>query len=323
MVLMYIGALLLVGWRTHASWTRTIALRFANADLARVAAIVDSSFDAIISMTPDLRITSWNAAASSMYGYAADQVTGRSIEIIVPPDRLEEFRAVYERLRRGGNIEPFDTERITKDGRRLHVALRLSPIKDPKGTVIGFSGIGRDITERSRVEERTRYLALHDSLTGLPNRTLFLDRLQQALAEAQRYDRQAGLLLLDLDQFKDINDMLGHTAGDQLLVEVACRLAACVRASDTVARLGGDEFALILTEMQRPEDAAAVARKIMQMLAEPFRLDGQEMHATTSIGIAIGPADGKIRPNCCGPRTWRSTEPRRRGATRFASMPPR
>ncbi len=293
MVLMYVGALLLVGWRTHASWARTIALRFSNADLMRVAAIVDSSFDAIISITPDLRITSWNAAASIMYGYAAHEVSGRSIEIIVPPDRLEEFRTVYARLKRGESVEPIDTERITKDGRRLQVALRLSPIEDPKGTVIGFSGIGRDITERSRVEERTRYLALHDSLTGLPNRTLFHDRLQHALAEAQRYDRQSGLLLLDLDQFKDINDMLGHTAGDQLLVEVARRLDACVRASDTVARLGGDEFALILTEMRRPEDAAAVAWKAMQVIARPFRLDGQEMHATTSIGIATGPADGK------------------------------
>ena len=98
MVLMYVGGLLLVGWRTHASWTRTIALRFANADLVRVAAIVDSSFDAIISMTLDRRITSWNAAAESMYGYAAHEVMGRSIEIIVPPDRLEEFRTVYDRL---------------------------------------------------------------------------------------------------------------------------------------------------------------------------------------------------------------------------------
>jgi diguanylate cyclase (GGDEF)-like protein/PAS domain S-box-containing protein len=293
MVLMYVGALLLVGWRTHASWARTIALRFANADLVRVAAIVDSSFDAIISMTLDRRITSWNAAADSMYGYAADEVMGCSMEIVVPPDRLEEFRTIYERLRRGENVEPFDTERITKDGRRLQVALRLSPIKDSKGTVIGFSGIGRDITERSRVEERTRYLALHDSLTGLPNRTLFHDRLEHALAEGQRYDRRAGLLLLDLDQFKDINDMLGHTAGDQLLVEVARRLDACVRASDTVARLGGDEFALILTEMRGPEDAAVVAHKAMQVMAKPFRLDGQEMHATTSIGIAIGPGDGE------------------------------
>jgi PAS domain S-box-containing protein len=241
-------------------------LRFANADLARVAAIIDSSFDAIIGMTPDLKITSWNAAASAMYGYAAREVSGRSVEIIVPPDRRNEFRAVYERLRRGENVEPFDTERITKDGRRLQVALRLSPIKNPKGTGIGFSGIGRDITERTRVEERTRHLALHDALTGLPNRTLFHDRLQRALAEAERYDRRAGLLLLDLDQFKDINDMLGHTAGDQLLVEVARRLDACVRASDTVARLGGDEFALILTEMRRPEDAAAVAGKAMQAL---------------------------------------------------------
>ncbi len=293
MVLLYVASLLLLGWRTHASWARTIALRFANADLVRVAAIVDSSFDAIISMTPDLKITSWNAAATTMYGYAAHEVSGRSVEIIVPPDRRAEFRTVYERLRRGENVEAFDTERITKDGRRVQVALRLSPIKNPKGTVIGFSGIGRDITERTRVEEHTRYLALHDALTGLPNRTLFHDRLQRALAEAGRYDRQAGLLLLDLDQFKDINDMLGHTAGDELLVEVARRLDACVRASDTVARLGGDEFALILTEMRRPEDAAAVARKAMEVLAKPFRLDGQEMHATTSLGIAIGPVDGE------------------------------
>ena len=293
MVLMYAGALLLVGWRTQVSWARTIALRFSNADLARFAAIVDSSFDAIISMTPDLRITTWNAAASIMYGYAAHEVIGRSIEIIVPPDRREEFRTVYDRLRRDENVEPIDTERITKDDRRLQVALRLSPIKDPMGTVIGFSGIGRDITERSRVEERTRHLALHDSLTGLPNRTLFHDRLGHALAEAQRYGRGAGLLLLDLDQFKDINDMLGHTAGDQLLVEVARRLEACVRASDTVARLGGDEFALILTELRRPEDAAAAAWKTMQVMAQPFRLDGQEMQATTSIGIALSPADGK------------------------------
>jgi diguanylate cyclase (GGDEF)-like protein/PAS domain S-box-containing protein len=293
MVLLYVGSLLVLGWRTHASWARTIALRFANADLARVAAIIDSSFDAIIGMTPDLKITSWNAAASAMYGYGAPEVSGRSVEIIVPPDRRSEFRAVYERLRRGEDVEPFDTERITKDGRRLQVALRLSPIQDAKGRVIGFSGIGRDITERTRVEERTRHLALHDSLTGLPNRTLFHDRLHRALAEAERYDRRAGLLLLDLDQFKDINDMLGHTAGDQLLVEVARRLGACVRASDTVARLGGDEFALILTEMRRPEDAAAVARKAMQALARPFRLDGREMHATTSLGIAVGPADGE------------------------------
>jgi diguanylate cyclase (GGDEF)-like protein len=100
-------------------------------------------------------------------------------------------------------------------------------------------------------------------------------------------------LLLDLDHFKDVNDTLGHTAGDQLLMEVARRLDACVRASDTVARLGGDEFALVLTELRRLEDAAVVAQKAMHLMAKPFRLDGQETHATTSIGIAISPADGQ------------------------------
>jgi diguanylate cyclase (GGDEF)-like protein/PAS domain S-box-containing protein len=292
MVLIYMTALLLVGQRAHASLTRTITLRFTNADLLRFAAIVDSSFDAIISMTPDRRITSWNAAAASMYGYAAAEVIGRSIEIIVPPDHLAEFRTVYERLERGQRTEPFETERLTKDGRRLDVALSLSPIKDQAGAVIGISGIGRDITERKRVEERTRRLALHDSLTDLPNRALFHDRLQHALAEAQRYGRQVALLLLDLDHFKDVNDTLGHPAGDRLLVEVARRLRGCVRASDTVARLGGDEFGVILTELRQPEIAAIVARQLLSMLAEPVRLGGQEVHTGASIGITLFPADG-------------------------------
>ena len=293
MVVMYVSALLLIGWRVHTSLVRSVALRLANADLSRLAAIVESSFDAIISMTLERRITSWNGAAESMYGYAANEVIGRSMEIVVPPDRLEEFRTVYDRLGRGEDVAPFETERMTKDGRRLEVALRLSPIRDQTGAVVGFSGIGRDITERRRAEERTRHLALHDSLTGLPNRTLFHDRLEHALAEARRHDRRAGLLLLDLDNFKDINDTLGHTAGDRLLVEVARRLDACVRVSDTVARLGGDELALILTEVRRPEDAALVARKAMYRMAKPFRLDGREVETTTSIGIAIYPADGE------------------------------
>jgi diguanylate cyclase (GGDEF)-like protein/PAS domain S-box-containing protein len=293
MTLTYVAALLVVGRRAHVALARSIALCITNAELLRVAAIVDSSFDAIISMTPDRRITSWNAAAENMYGYAGHEVIGRSVEIIVPPDRLAEFRTVYERLGRGEYVEPFETERMTKDGRRLEIALSLSPIKDQHGGVIGFSGIGRDITERRRTEDRIRHLALHDSLTSLPNRALFQDRLQQALAEARRHDRRVALLLLDLDHFKDINDTLGHTAGDRFLMEVAQRLDACVRASDTVARLGGDEFALILTQLRRPEDAAVLARRVVRIVAKGMRLENQEIQTTASIGITIYPSDSR------------------------------
>ena len=291
MVLIYVMALVLAGRRAHASLAQSIALRFENAELLRVAAIVDSSFDAIISMTLDRRITSWNVAAEKMYGHAAHEVIGRPIEVLVPPERLTEFRMVYERLGRGECVEPFETERLTKDGRRLEIALSLSPIKDELGAVVGFSGIGRDITEHRRAEDRIRRLALHDPLTGLPNRVLFQDRLRQALAEARRHDRQTALLLLDLDHFKDINDTLGHTAGDRLLMEAARRLDGCVRATDTVARLGGDEFALILTELRMPGDAAVVARKAVRAIAECFRLEDQEVNTTASVGIAIFPTD--------------------------------
>jgi diguanylate cyclase (GGDEF)-like protein/PAS domain S-box-containing protein len=291
MALLYLVALLLVGWRAHMSLAQSIALRLSNVDLSRIASIVESSFDAIISMTLERRITSWNAAAERMYGYAAHEVIGEPIELIVPPERLTEFRTIYEQLGRGERVEPFETERMTKDGRRLEIALSLSPIKDQLGAVAGFSAIGRDITERRRAEDRIRHLALHDSLTGLPNRALFQDRLRQALAEARRHHRRAALLLLDLDHFKDINDVLGHAAGDRFLAEIARRLDACVRESDTVARLGGDEFALILTELQFPEDAALVARKAVRTVAECFRLEDQDVQTTASVGITIYPAD--------------------------------
>jgi diguanylate cyclase (GGDEF)-like protein len=148
-----------------------------------------------------------------------------------------------------------------------------------------------DITERKQAEERIRYMALFDTLTDLPNRVLFRDRLKQAMAQAQRSGLMVSVLFLDLDRFKAINDTLGHVVGDQLLQIVAQRLRHCVRASDTVARLGGDEFTVILVGLVREQDAAHVAQKILVALAEPVYLDGRELYTTTSIGITFFPSD--------------------------------
>jgi diguanylate cyclase (GGDEF)-like protein len=149
------------------------------------------------------------------------------------------------------------------------------------------------LLERLRQNERRfRTLALRDPLTGLPNRTLFRDRLRQAVAHSRRTKRSAALLILDLDRFKDVNDTFGHPTGDRLLAEAARRLTSCLRQTDTVARLGGDEFAVILSELQRETDASILAQKAVAQLARPFHFDGQDVHVGASVGIAICNAGG-------------------------------
>ena len=150
-----------------------------------------------------------------------------------------------------------------------------------------------DMTEQKHAEQRISHIAHHDSLTGLANRLLFNDRLGQAISIAKRHKRQLALLYLELDKFKPVNDILGHDAGDQLLIQVASRLREQVRASDTVARIGGDEFTVILNDIPRREGVASVARKIIGAIALPFQLGsaGHAVHIGTSIGIAVYPGD--------------------------------
>jgi diguanylate cyclase (GGDEF)-like protein len=150
----------------------------------------------------------------------------------------------------------------------------------------------RDVTDRVRVEQRIRYNAYHDSLTRLPNRALFQDRLSQEVGRARRAGTSTALLLLDVDRFKTVNDTLGHAAGDMLLVEVAKRLKSRKRAGDTIARLGGDEFVLIVSNLRRKEDAAVVAEQILDALKPPIQIGEHELHVSASVGVAIFPDDG-------------------------------
>jgi len=167
------------------------------------------------------------------------------------------------------------------------------PLFTPEGERRGLVVVGRDITERKLSAARIQHLAHHDSLTELPNRVLFQERLRQALAQARRSGTRLALLFLDLDKFKDINDTLGHAIGDQLLSAVARRLTRCLRETDTVARLGGDEFAVILTNLTEPEGARRVAETIITSLSEPFRLEDHEVLTSTSIGITLYPDDSE------------------------------
>ena len=179
------------------------------------------------------------------------------------------------------------------EGELHYLSISGEPIFGPDGRFAGYRGVGRDITELKLAEKRLQHLATHDGLTDLPNRVAFGQFLGLELARALRYRRKLAVLFIDLDGFKQINDRLGHAAGDTLLKEMSRRLSECLRDSDIVARLGGDEFAVLLQEMREAVDAAAAARKILAAVLEPMRLQEQECRVTASVGICMYPADAQ------------------------------
>jgi len=266
----------------------------AEEERARLAAIVECSDDAIIGTALDGTITSWNAGAERLSGYTAEEAVGRSIKLLFPREQQDEVAAILARLWRGGRGErSVDLEIVHQrlDGRRVPITLSVSPLRDATGLIVGTATIARDITERKRAEEELRRLALHDALTGLPNRLLFHDRLAHALVTAARHGTDVALLLLDLDRFKEINDSFGHHHGDRVLCQVATRLQQVVRAVDTVARLGGDEFAIILPG-DDADGAAVAARKLAEVLDAPLMIEEQALTVGGSIGIAHYPDHG-------------------------------
>jgi diguanylate cyclase (GGDEF)-like protein len=174
-----------------------------------------------------------------------------------------------------------------------YVRISGEPIVDPHGRFMGYRGVGRDITAQKRAEERIQFLATHDGLTGLPNRNLFSQLLNQQIQSARRYEGKFAVMFLDLDRFKAINDTFGHEAGDLLLEEMASRFSACVRASDVVARLGGDEFVVLVQEAGDIEQVNTVARKILSAAIKPVMIAGQECRVTASVGICMFPRDAQ------------------------------
>jgi len=261
-------------------------------ELARLAAIVESSDDAIMATDPEGLITIWNAGAEKVFGLSAREIKGRHLASLAPPARRDYLARLCRGSAREEQVTHLDMEYLRRDGRQIHLSLSLSPLRDAEGVSVGLSGIARDVTVRAEREESIKHQALHDPLTDLPNRKLFMDFLALELAQARRNRKHLAVLFLDLDRFKQINDTLGHAAGDLLLQSVAQRLKGCVRESDTVARIGGDEFNILMPDLHQTDDVGTVVGKIMGVFEAPFLLDNVEISATTSLGISMFPVDG-------------------------------
>ena len=259
---------------------------------ARLQATLDNSPYMIWQKDPEGRYLAVNEVFLKMTGQKRMQdVLGKTDFDLWPKELAEKYHADDAEVmlsRRHIVIE----ERAVNNGQTYWVETCKTPIVDTYGKVLGTTGFAQDITARKAAEEQIKHLAHHDTLTNLPNRTLFNDRLQQALAIAKRDKAHMALMFIDLDEFKPINDTYGHAVGDLLLKEVAVRIQDCLRESDTVARMGGDEFTVLLPTIDAKQDASIVAEKIRHALNQPFELASNSLLISSSIGIAIYPEHG-------------------------------
>ncbi len=249
----------------------------------------------IVALDRDARITLINQEGCAVLGYADDEVAGRDwFELAVPEEERARARANHDRLFDGSQpgSQRFQSTLQTRTGERRVVEWRVTVITGEGETPAGTLSSGLDITERVGAEQRMRYLATHDATTGLNNRNWLRDHLGAAIARARRRESLLGVLFLDLDGFKRINDDFGHDAGDAVLSEVARRLTACVREVDGVIRFGGDEFIVVLEDLAGQRDGTNVARKILRALSESVSLENRSVRISASIGIAFFPEHG-------------------------------
>src|SRR6266545_877826 len=285
------------GEQTFTAFIRDISERKrAHEELERreqrFRAIVEKSWSGVVLLGENLAFSFAGASTERLLGYSERDLLGTSILGFVHPRERHNARQLFADLLEAPNREMQGELRfLHKSGAWVWLeGFAQNLLHEPSvgAIVVNY----RDITQRKATEKQLEYQAYYDALTGLPNRLLFRDRVVTALAQAQRSRRALAVMYLDLDHFKLVNDGLGHSVGDKLLWQVAERLQGCVRASDTISRLGGDEFTLLFNEVASSDSIAGLARKILQSLARPFRVDGHELFVTASIGISLFPNDG-------------------------------
>lgn len=229
-----------------------------------------------------------NPAEAQMHGYEVSELIGKEARKFSTSDRSRPMNA--EQLRECG-VWRRESVNVRKNGEKFAAQLTSIPVRDSDASYLGIIATCEDISHRKAAEEKIHQLAYYDVVTGLPNRSMFLERLHQALSHAQRDRDKVNLIFLDLDNFKDVNDTQGHDVGDKLLRSVAERLSACLRDSDVLARLGGDEFVVVCPSMDTQESVATVVQRLLAIFTDPFEIEGRQLYTSASIGIAVYPDD--------------------------------
>ncbi|MFA5242736.1 MAG: EAL domain-containing protein [Sulfuricella sp.] len=257
---------------------------------------IDSTFNAILitdATQPHNPLIYVNSAFERITGYSREEVLGRNCSFLQNGDRDQpdvlELRSAIREQREGRAV----LRNYRKDGSMFWNELLIAPVRDEQNRVTHFIGVQNDASERLNYQAQLEHQATHDALTGLANRSLLGDRLEQAIVFARRAGRLVAVMMIDIDRFKLVNDTLGHACGDALIREVGGRLSRCVRPGDTVARLGGDEFMVVMSDMASEDDAATLARHLIETVATPMKLDCHDMIVTASLGVALYPKDGE------------------------------
>ncbi len=301
-----------------AAVARDVTQRKQNEErMSLLATIVEMSSDAMFSCDAELRLQSWNKGAEALLGYKAEEVIGRNLLCLVPQDRHKETHEALAQILRGQRVAHFDTERRHRCGRLVPVSLAVSPIFDKEGRVRGAAAVAHDISKRKRMEEQLHRSAFYDTLTGVANRSLFMDRLGHVIARAERFGQRYAVVVMDMDNFKLINDSFGHLVGDQLLCAFVARVQELLRPVDTLARFGGDEFTLLLEDTESAAAVEEVAERILAALQKPFQLESQEVVVSSSMGITLGDASYTCSDQALRDADVALYEAKRRGKNQF------
>lgn len=286
---------------TYGLPLRTLRKAFSDLQQEKEKALItlQSIGDAVITTDEKMRIEYLNPIAEKLTGWTALEAQSMTMDdvfkIFNEKSREPAVNPITECLNTNAVVAMKNHTILVRrgDGEEFHIEDSAAPIRRSDGVIIGAVMVFHDITERKKAQDRLHHIAFHDELTGLPNRAYFQKNLRRAMQEAHDLDRRVAVLFLDLDRFKTINDSLGHSIGDELLILVAKRLQACVRDHDTVSRMGGDEFTAVLTDLPSAASAAIVAEKIIKSLSTPFQVQGNTLRISTSIGITVFPRDGE------------------------------